>query len=98
MPKDKKRKPKESKKFLEKFWVKATGLVITISALIGIGVSVGIFKGEIDCKIERLEVIETYQAKIQEHKQKCNAIKVGDLDNGINDMNEIIELINKTKK
>ena len=29
------------------------------AGLIGIGVQVGIFKGEIDCKVERMQIIET---------------------------------------
>jgi hypothetical protein len=97
MPKDKKKDSKKGGKFFEKFWVKAVGVITSITFLIGIGFSVGVFKGEIDCKIVRLEIDELYQTKIEKHKGNCNAIKIGDLDNGINDIDEIIDLLKKVK-
>lgn len=95
MSKSKNKNSEKEQKFFEKFWVKAVGVITSISVLIGIGFSVGIFKGEIDCKIERLEIIETYQSKIEEHKETCNAIQIGDFDNGIKDINEIIDILKK---
>ncbi|AUC82038.1 hypothetical protein [Lacinutrix sp. Bg11-31] len=97
MPKDKKKKSEKEIKFFERTWVQAVGAITSIVFLIGVGYSVGIFKGEIDCKVERLEIDELYQAKIEEHKGKCNAIKIGDLDSGINDIDEIIDLLKKVK-
>lgn len=97
MSKKEKKNSAKKPKFFEKLWVKATGLVVTISALIGIGVQIGIFKGDLDCKIERLEIIEEYQAKIESHKETCKAIKIGNLEDGVNDMNEIIDFLKKAK-
>lgn len=97
MSKKEKKNSSIKTKFLEKSWVKATGLILTISALIGIGVQIGLFKGELDCKIERLEIIEEYQAKIESHKETCKSIKIGNLEDGVNDMNEIIDFLKKAK-
>jgi Tfp pilus assembly protein PilO len=93
MPKKKKNKTE----FFQKFWVKATGVIISITGLIGIGVQVGAFKGEIDCKVERMQIIEKYQEKLAQHDKLCEQVNIEKIESEINDINEVIKYLKKGK-
>tara|TARA_R110002074_G_scaffold347035_1_gene517381 strand:+ start:332 stop:622 length:291 start_codon:yes stop_codon:yes gene_type:complete len=94
------KKKKDKNKFFQKFWVKATGVIVSIAGLIGIGVQVGTFKGEIDCKVERMQIIEEYQEKLAEHNELYKKINIEKIESEIDDINEVIKYLkgNKNEK
>jgi hypothetical protein len=87
------KKKKKDNGFFQKFWVKASGVFITIAGLIGIGIQVGIFKGEIDCKVERMQIIEEYQEKLAGHDELCKQTNIDKIESEINNIHEIIEYL-----
>ena len=87
------KKKKKDKGFFQNFWVKASGVIISIAGLIGIGVQVGMFKGEIDCKVERMQIIEEYQEKLAGHDELCKKTNIDKIESEINDIHEVIEYL-----
>ncbi|MEP1488606.1 MAG: hypothetical protein ABJK28_09280 [Algibacter sp.] len=79
--------------FFQNNWVKFTGLVLTVGTLIGFGVAIGIFKGEIDCKVERMEIIEEYQEKLSGHDELCKQTNIDKIESDISDIQEIVNLL-----
>lgn len=87
------KKKKKDTSFFQNFWVKASGVIISIAGLIGIGVQVGVFKGEIDCKVERMQIIEEYQEKLAKNDELCKKYNISKIESEINDIHEVIEFL-----
>ncbi|HET8886951.1 MAG TPA: hypothetical protein VFM70_11430 [Salinimicrobium sp.] len=87
------RKTKNNTGFYKKFWVQATGVVTVIVGLIGIGIKIGEYKEVIGCDIRILEIKEKYQTKIDDHKETCKAIQIGNLEDGVKDLDDIVDFL-----
>ena len=84
---------KQKESFFSKIWVKITGVVLSIAALITIGANIGSYKGELDCKIEKIEIITDYQEKLQSQNELCNSIKMSKIQTDVDDLQEFVELL-----
>lgn len=92
------RKKQPPKSVFNQNWIKITGVITSISALIALGYAIGVFKGEIDCKTERIELIEDYQEKLSEQKEKCNEDKIEKVESQISEINTFIYHLKKDRK
>jgi hypothetical protein len=92
------RKKQPPKSVFNQTWIKITGVITSISALIGLGYVVGTFKGEIDCKTERIELIEVYQEKLSEQKESCNEGKIEKVESQISEINTFIDNLKRDRK
>ncbi len=82
-------------KFFNKLWVKVVSVLISICTLIGIGYKIGIFRGEVDCKIDKMKVVQEYQAKLQHQKEQYTNSTILQLRKEVSDVKRTIEFLEK---
>lgn len=79
--------------WLEKPWVKLIGAVSGACLLIGIGFSIGVYKMEIECNLEQMEIRQEFNEKLVNEIHACQNERLNKYESTVNDLKEVIEHI-----
>tara|TARA_R110001632_G_scaffold232736_1_gene374421 strand:- start:2472 stop:2786 length:315 start_codon:yes stop_codon:yes gene_type:complete len=90
--------PKKKESFFEKQWVKLTGVIVGISALISIGYAFGTYKAEVSCKIDQMKLIQEYNEKIKSEDYLCKTETILGIRKEIGKLKEVTNRLNQPKK
>ena len=84
--------------FWNKRWLSITGVLATIFMLIGGGYSAGIYLGEVQCVLDKNELVVGYQEKLNDAQSKIKEYETKDIDEKTNNLNEVIKVLQKEKR
>ena len=84
--------------FLENPWAKLISALTGIGFIFGLGYTIGQFKKEIDFKVEKLELLQSYQEKLQKEINDCKEVKYLEQKKSIEDLKTIVKELQKKMK
>jgi len=84
-----------NRNILNQNWVKITGVVSTIFMLIAGGYAAGIYEGNLDCKLDKFEMITAYQEKLEEIKSKQQDSKIQEFEQKSKEFDQVLKLFKK---
>lgn len=76
-------------------WAKLISALTGIVFVFGLGYGIGQFKKEIDFKVEKLELLQTYQEKLQKEINDCKEAKYLEQKKSIEDLKTIVKELQK---
>lgn len=84
-----------NKNRFNKNWIQYTGLISVIFMLFGGGYSAGLYQGNIECVLDKNQMVIEYQSKLSE---KININKATETNENIKSSKELEELVKYIKK
>ncbi|MBI5371845.1 MAG: hypothetical protein HZA79_07445 [Sphingobacteriales bacterium] len=89
------KKPVRDKKplgsFWENPWSKLIASIAGISTIFGVGFAIGIFKESFDSKMEKLEIKQECNEKLQVERNNCRETLMSQYRNSITDLENVVK-------
>jgi hypothetical protein len=91
---------KEEKKgaineWLDKPWTKLTASIFVIVTLFGIGYQIGAFKEKIDCNLDKINLNQEYNGKLQQQIDDCKKSKTEEYQLSTEDIKRVANELTK---
>lgn len=82
---------------LSKPWTKITATIFGVATLIGIGYGAGIFKQDLNCSLEKLQMQQDFNDKISSISNSCLNEKLEKYERTVNTVMETVEQLKNSK-
>lgn len=87
----KKSNSRSNSEWYTKPWTKITASIIVIASIFGFGFAAGSFKESIDWKVEKMQLVQEYNEKIQKQIDDCRNAKIEEYKKSAEELKRLIE-------
>ena len=78
-------------------WVAITSIIAIVFMILGGGYSAGIYQGEVQCILDKNELVITYQEKLNQAQSTIKDYETKSIEEKSSNLNEVVEYLKKQK-